>query len=91
MNEYVKVLTDEVLIPLVEHGIAENFVKALKLRAENIVRNLPATPVENRQMAEGQALFCLELADGAIAAIKAKEAEAKADFARDNPEEDSLV
>lgn len=91
MNEYADLMTEGVFRVLADHGVAGKFVEALRLRAESIIRNLPATPVENRPMAEGQAIFCYELVDGAESAVKAKEAEAKADFAGDNPEDEPLV
>ena len=59
-------------------GRAQQFIDAMKKRAEIAARTFVRTPAEYRDMAAGQISICYELADGAKSAL-----DAKASFATD--------
>ena len=59
-------------------GHAQQFIDAMKKRAEIAARTFVRTPAEYRDMAAGQISICYELADGAKSAL-----DAKASFATD--------
>ena len=53
-------------------GRAQQFIDAMKKRAEIAARTFVRTPAEYRDMAAGQISICYELADGAKSALDAK-------------------
>lgn len=72
LEESLGELMQEFYYVLAATGRAQEFIDAMKKRAEIAARTFVRTPSEFRDMAAGQISICYELADGAKAALDAK-------------------
>ena len=78
LENSVNAIMDEFCYVVAATGRAEQFIDAMKKRAEIAARTFIRTPAEYRDMAAGQISICYELADRAKSAL-----DAKASFATD--------
>ena len=72
LENSVNSIMDEFCYVVAATGRAEQFIDAMKKRAEIAARTFIRTPAEYRDMAAGQISICYELADRAKSALDAK-------------------